>query len=81
MFGLKRLGNKAIKVLIAKNDNNPEVSFFDVKELYDAAYAEKEQARVNIKRFKKLMAKAALMDMAYRAQLSKAQPFQYKKAA
>lgn len=81
MFGLKRLGKKTIKVLRAKNDNNAEISFFDVKEMYEAAYAEKKKARVNIKRFKKLMAKATLMDMAYRSQLTKAQPFQYGRAA
>ncbi|NQZ14680.1 MAG: hypothetical protein HRT94_07650 [Alphaproteobacteria bacterium] len=78
MFGLKRLGKKTIKVLRAKNDNHAEISFFDVKEVYEAAYAEKEKARVNIKRFKQLMAKATLMDMAYRAQLTNARAYKYE---
>lgn len=64
-----------------KNDNRKEITFFDVKELYDEAYAEKEQGRVNLKKFKKLMTKATLMDMAYRAQMTKVTPFEYKKAA
>lgn len=81
MLGLKKIGNQAIKVLRAKNDNNGEISLFDVKELYDAAYAEKEKARVNLKRFKQLMAKATLLDMAYRAQLSKQKAFQYVRSA
>lgn len=81
MWGIQRIRSKAVKALNAKNDNFKEVTFFDVKELYDAAYAEKAKGRVSIKRFKKLMAKATLMDMAYRAQLSKAKPFQYKSAA
>ena len=66
---------------LAKNDNRAEISLFDVKELYDAAYAEKAQARVNLKKFRKLMEKATQMDLAYRAQLRTAQAFNYRKAA
>lgn len=65
---------------VAKNDNGQEISFIDVKELYDEAYAEKAKARVNLKHFKVLLAKASELDMAYRAQLSKAKSFQYKEA-
>lgn len=67
--------------LANNNDNGHEISLFDVKELYDAAYDEKAKARVNLKRFKKLMEKATQLDTAYRAQLATAQPFQYRKAA
>lgn len=81
MLGLKRIGNKAIKVLRAKNDNQGKISFVDVKELYDAAFAEKDKARANIKRFTALMSKAEHLDYLYRASLAKAQPFQYRKAA
>jgi hypothetical protein len=81
MLGLKKIGNKAIKVLRAKNDNNGEISLFDVKELYDAAFAEKDKARVNLKKFKALMAKAEQLDVLYRAQLMQVQPFQYKEVA
>ena len=66
---------------LAKNDNSAEISFVDVKELYDAAYAEKAKARVNLKKFRKLIEKAEMMDQAYRAQLIKAHPFQYRRAA
>ena len=66
---------------LAKNDNRAEISLFDVKELYDAAYEEKAKARVNLREFKKLMAKATQMDLAYRAQLQAAQAFEYGKAA
>ena len=69
------------KKLTNNNDNGQQISLFDVKELYDAAYEEKAKARVNLKRFKKLMEKATQLDVAYRAQLSTAQPFQYGKAA
>lgn len=66
---------------LAFNDNQAEISLFDVKELYDAAYEEKAKARVNLKKFRKLMGKATLLDLAYRAQLTKAEPFQYGRAA
>lgn len=62
---------------LANNDNGLEISFVDVKELYDAAYAEKAKARVNLKKFKKLMEKAAQLDLAYRAQLVASKPFHY----
>lgn len=66
---------------IAKNDNMAEISLFDVKELYDAAYEEKAKARVNLKRFKALMIKATQLDEAYRAQLGLAQAQRYGRAA
>ncbi len=66
---------------IAKNDNQAEISLFDVKELYDAAYAEKANARVNLKKFKTLIEKAEKLDAAYRDQLMGVEPFQYGKAA
>lgn len=73
MWGLlKRIGN---------NDNGQEISFIDVKELYDAAFAEKAKVRVNLKRFKSLMAKAEQMDAAYRTQLGLFQVTRYEEAA
>ncbi len=47
------------------------IDFVEVKELYDAAFEAKAQARVNLKRFRALMAKAEKLDAAYRAQLAK----------
>jgi len=78
--GSKNMWGTLLKKL-ANNDNGQEISLFDVKELYDAAYDEKAKARVNLKKFKKLMEKATQLDEAYRAQLTTAQPFQYGKAA
>ena len=66
----------------AGNDNSGEISFLDVKELYDAAFAEKNKARVNLKKFKTLMTQAEKMDAAYRVQLGLGQSTQdYKRAA
>ncbi|MEM8832987.1 MAG: hypothetical protein AAGB32_00455 [Pseudomonadota bacterium] len=72
--------NKLLRKL-AQNDNSPEISVFDVKELYDAAYAEKAKARVNLKKFRVLIEKAEQMDALYRAQLIKAQSFKCKEVA
>ena len=63
------------------NDNSQEISLFDVKELYDAAYAEKAKARVSLKRFKALINKAEQLDLAYRAQLGLFQATRYEEAA
>jgi len=82
VLGIKKIGSKAIKVLRARNDNNGEISFIDVKELYDAAYAEKDKARVNLKRFKALLVKATNLDTAYREQLMQTKSsLQYGRAA
>lgn len=53
----------------AENDNQEEISFFDVKELYDAAMAEKEKHPISFGRYDVLLAKAEVLDEAYRAQL------------
>lgn len=66
---------------LARNDNAQEISFFDVKELYEAAYEEKAKIRVNLKKFQKLMEKATQMDEAYRAQLINAKAIKYGEAA
>lgn len=64
----------------ARNDNaqaTKTISFFDVKELYDCAFAEKEKRKAAI-----LMARAEKLDAAYRAQLAKpSRPFSYQRAA
>ena len=62
---------------LAGNDNAADISFMDVKALYDAAYAE----NVNSKKFNSLMAKAAQLDELYRAQLVASQAFKYGRAA
>lgn len=65
MIALKEIGGRAWKALHPKNDNKGEISLFDVKELYDAAYAEKAKARVNLKRFRTLLDKATRLDSAF----------------
>lgn len=64
-----------------ENDSSGEISFVDVKELYDAAYAEKAKAKVNLKRFKVLIIEAEALDLAYRAQLTDKTAFRYGRAA
>jgi hypothetical protein len=66
---------------IGKNDNQGEINLFNVKELYDAAYAEKAKAKVSLKRFKALINKAEQMDTAYRAQLGLFQATRYEEVA
>ena len=63
----------------AESRGNGEISLFDVKELYDLAYMEKEKARVNLAKFRSLMAKAILLDKAYRNQLMASQSARYEK--
>lgn len=75
MWDMSNMGNKP------KNDNDQEISIFDVKELYDAAYAEKAKTWVNLKTFKMLLDQAEKLDTAYRVQLAEAPPFQYRRAA
>lgn len=66
---------------LANNDNQGDISFVDVKELYDTAYAEKAKARVNIKRFKALISRAEQLDDAYRVQLGLVVQARYGEAA
>jgi hypothetical protein len=81
MIALKEIGGKAWKALHPRNDNRGEISLFDVKELYDAAYAEKAKARVNLKRFRALLDKATRLDSAYRKQIAQAGAIRFGRAA
>lgn len=65
----------------AKNANDGEISFFDVKELYDAAYAEKAKDRVDLKKFQSLMSRAMRLDQAYRLQLATDKIVKHARAA
>ena len=75
--------NTMFKLLkrLAKNDNRGDISFIEVKELYDAAYAEKAKARINLRRFQSLMNQAIQLDEAYRVQLGLIQQAKYGEAA
>ena len=50
------------------NDNQQEISLFDVKELYDAAYDPKLRAQGRFEEFHRLLAEAEALDDAYRMQ-------------
>ena len=52
-------------------EQDATVSLFDVKELYDLAYAEKAKGAEEVDNFKKILAEAVKLDMAYRRQLTK----------
>lgn len=68
MWGLLKMGNKVVKIIKPKNDNKQDISLFDVKELYDRAYAEKDKARGCLKAFTRLLEEAATLEQAYREQ-------------
>ena len=55
-----------------------EISMFDVKDLYDRAYAAKDQGVRGKVMFKKLLAEAVKLDLAYRRQLSQGAMFKDK---
>ncbi len=65
MWGLKQGIQRVLGVKASKKD----ISFFDVKQLYNQAYEEKAKARNAIRQFKKIEKRAKAMDEAYRAQL------------
>ena len=46
-----------------------EISFFEVKELHNLAYAQKAEARQALRQYRVVAARAQAMDSAYRAQL------------
>jgi len=54
--------------------NNNEISLLDVKELYDAAYAEKNKSAVNLDLFRSLMSRADALAEKYYAQLRATAP-------
>lgn len=60
-----------------------EISFIDVKALYDAAYEEKAKTQVDMQKFQSLLVRAEKLANAYRAQLvaKTSTPFSYRRAA
>ncbi len=65
MWGLKQGIQRVLRVKASKRD----ISFFDVKQLYNQAYEEKAKARNALRAYKKIENRAKAMDEAYRAQL------------
>ena len=55
--------------LFTRKPDSNVITFFEVKELYNAAYEEKAAARNALRRYKRIEARAKAMDEAYRAQL------------
>lgn len=74
---------KIKKEFTMQTDTNQEISFIDVKALYDAAYEEKAKAAVDLYKFNALMAEAESLANAYRQQLAQKAmaPFSYRRAA
>lgn len=68
MKKIKKMG-WALKTLVGQANEN-DISFFDIKTLYDAAYEEKEAARESLRRYTALKAQAETLEAAYRAQLA-----------
>ena len=68
MLKLSVWGRSVLKIIRPGNDNRGQISLFDVKELYDAAFAEKDKARGSLKEFTRLLDKAAKLEQAYREQ-------------
>lgn len=60
--------------------SNTEISIFDVKQLYDAAYDELNRVRDGISQFDLLIARAEKLDAQYRSQLVDAPTFSYGRA-
>ena len=65
MWGLRQGIQRALGIKATKKD----ISFFDVKTLYNQAYEEKAKARNALRQYKKIENRAKAMDEAYRAQL------------
>lgn len=81
METIKTAGQRFFAFLYGDEANQNEISFFDVKALYDSAYDEKAKARACMKTFKTLLEQAEILDLAYRAQLAERQARLYGKAA
>ena len=68
MIGFCEVGRKVVKALKHRNQLK-EITFFEVKELYNLAYEQKAQARNALRQYRRIEARAKAMDNAYRAQL------------
>ncbi len=67
MINFSGMGRKISKVF--KADKAQDITFFEVKELYNLAYEQKAQARNALRQYRQIAIKAQKMDEAYRAQL------------
>jgi hypothetical protein len=62
-------GKRFLGLVSGFEANQNRISLFDVKSLYDAAYAEKAMARACLKSFRARLKAAERLDAAYRRQL------------
>ncbi|MCB1468035.1 MAG: hypothetical protein KDK08_13045 [Rhizobiaceae bacterium] len=62
-------GKRFLSLVSGEEANQNGISLFEVKSLYDAAYAEKAQARARLKDFRARLKAAECLDAAYRRQL------------
>lgn len=80
MNSIKCVGQRFMALFLGYEANQNEISFFDVKALYDSAYQEKAKARTCLKTFKVLLEQAEVLDLAYRAQIEAQKTRLYGKA-
>ena len=59
----------ATNMVVQHGENEFFISFFEVKELYNLAYEQKAQARIALRQYRRIEARAKQMDAAYRSQL------------
>ncbi len=64
-----------------KDTLTTDISYVDVKTLYDAAYAELDKIGGHILTFQALLSKAETLDHAYRTQLAHYSQYRYGRAA
>ncbi len=67
MINLKKVSRSISKVF--KANKAQDITFFEVKELYNLAYEQKAQARNALRQYRQISIKAQRMDEAYREQL------------
>lgn len=55
---------------LSRRKKADDITFFEVKELYNRAYEHKAQARNALRQYRRVEARARAMDIAYRTQLT-----------
>lgn len=79
MPSMRSVGRRICQIFHFKPAND-EISFFDVKELYNEAYEYKATARNALKHYKRMEARAKELDAAYRLQLTRKTPKSWRLA-
>lgn len=78
MFMSQTMEQPMAKKNAQTQEQDTELSLFDVKELYDLAYNEKDKGINGEARFKKILAEAVKLDLLYRRQLAKKATYKKK---